>query len=477
MANIQLPQNKQAIFLSGLTYYLAVLLFALMHVESKFIMDGFSHVFTIANWETFSPAMGRHVLILHQLIPVVCAKLGATTMSIMEAYVLGDVLFHFSIFLCLLFILKDQWAALFAVSVHVFGMFYNHFMMVGELHPGSMFAIVTLSVVVNWRSLSNWKRVLLFPSAFFTVSSHPLALAGFLVSLWLWRLSVKRNVGLGYVGVIVTSILMLILKWLLLDSYDVDTVTQIIRPFSEAILVMFKPSYLLNFSLFYLFTSPVVAIAGLFGTVYLIDKQKYIIVMLFVGFQIGWAVLVQQYLDFTYFDLNLIQSMMHDRYLFPMRFVTLGMVLVVIVPKLSRTNSWSTLHFYVIASWMLGMPFLFFSAQKADRTIVELRNTVIETREKKIPKSYYLADDYCDDIYIHRGSFFATFILSSIDGGEPCHVLHASEETIQGLDSINNTELLLMDGIIFSTKQLNKKRFRIDSGSYKPLNYSCNRNY
>lgn len=154
-----------SVLICGILYYLVILVFALMHLESKFIMDGFSHVFTIANWETFAPTMGRHVLVLHQLLPVIFSKFGASTASVMQAYVVGDVLFHLSIFLVLFFALKDRWAALLAVSVHLFGMFYNHFMMVGELHPGSMFGILTLSVVVNWRGLSKRKRLLLYPAA------------------------------------------------------------------------------------------------------------------------------------------------------------------------------------------------------------------------------------------------------------------------------------------------------------------------
>lgn len=463
-------KNLWSILICGSSYYFVALMFAMSHVESKFIMDGFSHVFMIANWETFSEPMGRHVLLLHQLIPVLWAKFGATTMAIMEAYVIGDVLYYFSIFLVLLLVLRDRWAALLAVSVHVFGMFYNHFMMVGELHPGSMFAIMALSIIISWSNLSSWKRALLLPAIFFTVSSHPLALVSFLVSVWLWRLATDKDVAIGYLRLISLSLFTLLLKWVLLDNYDQQTLGSTIRTIPEAMLVLINPGYLLNFILFFLFSSPIVAIMGLFGTIYLIAKQKYVSVLLFFGFQIGWTVLVQQYLDFSYFSFELIHSMMHDRYLFPMRFSVLGLVLMVIIPAINWPNS----HAYIMASWMLGVPFLFLSAQKADRTIAELRNTVIEARKQGVTKGYYSVERYCDNIYIHTGSFFATFILSSIDTEEPCHVIHASNQSLRDIRKLKAQELLLMDGVPFDIKMLNNKRFRIDTGPYKQLNYSCN---
>ena len=466
--------SRLSILTGGTAYYIVVLIFAISHVESKFIMDGFSHVFTIANSETFSQAMGRHVLILHQLLPVICAKFGASTTGIMEAYVVGDVLFHFSIFLVLLLFFKDQLAALFAVSIHVFGMSYNHFMMVGELHPGSMFAIITLSIILSWNGLNKWKKILVIPAAFFTVSSHPLALVGFLVSAWLWRIATEKSVGLSRLWLIALSVFMLLLKFLLLDDYDQQTIGSNPRTFSEAALVLIDSSYLLNFTLFFLFTSPVVAISGLFGSLYLIDKRKYVTVLLFLTFQIVWAVLVQQYLDFTYFDMDFIQSMMHDRYLFPMRFVVLSMVFLIIIPLGTQRSAWSNIHRYAIASWMLGLPFLFLSATKADRTIAGFRDVVHAAQKQGITKGYYSVEEYCDDVYIHRGSFFATFILSSIDGGEPSHIIHASAETIRDLNSVKPEELLLMRGITCSKKQLNPKRFRVESGSYKKLDYFCN---
>jgi hypothetical protein len=469
--------SRLSILTGGTAYYIVVLIFAISHFESKFIMDGFSHVFTIANSETFSQAMGRHVLILHQLLPVICAKLGATTLGIMEAYVVGDVLFHFSIFLVLLFFFKDQLAALFAVSVHVFGMYYNHFMMVGELHPGSMFAIMTLSIILSWNGLNKWKKILVIPAAFFTVSSHPLALVGFLVSAWLWRIATEKSVGLSRLWLIALSLFMLLLKLLLLDDYDQQTIESNLRTFSEAALVLIDSSYLLNFTLFFLFTSPIVAITGLFGSLYLIDKRKYVTVLLFFLFQMGWVVLVQQYIDFTYFALDSIQTMIHDRYLFPMRFVALSMVFLIVIPLRTQGSGWPTVHRYVIASWMLGLPFLFFSAKKADKTIAAFRDVVHIAREQKITKGYYSVEEYCDDVYIHRGSFFTTFILSSIDGGEPSHIIHASAETIRDLNSVKPEELLLMRGITCSKKQLNPKRFRVDSGPYKQLDYSCNSNH
>jgi len=465
--------SQLSILAAGTVYYTIILVLALSHLESKFIMDGFSHVFTIANWGTFAAPMGRHVLVLHQLLPVIASNLGVSIRGIMEAYVVGDVLFHFSIFLCLLFVLKDKWAALFAVSVHVFGMCYNHFMMVGELHPGSMFAIMALSIICHWDYYSKRQKTLIVPAAFFTVSSHPLALVGFLVSAWLWRTATDRNIGLGYLKLMALSLVMLLFKWLLLDAYDQQTVGRTLRTFSEAAVVLLDSSYLLNFTLFFLFTSPVVAAMMLFGVLYLIDRRKYVTVLLFFAFQIGWMILVQQYLDFTYFSLSLIQSMMHDRYLFPMRFVAMSMLFLVVIPLGVRKSAWSNVQQYVFASWALCLPFLFFSAQKADTTIADFRNVIHIAREQGIAKGYYPVEEYCDDAYIHNGSFYATFILSSIDLEQTCQILHASEETMMDLRHVKTDELLLMDGNIISTKMLNEKHFHIQSGTYKKLKYRC----
>lgn len=457
----------------GIFYYTGVLLFGLSHLESNFIMDGFSHVYTIASWETFAPTMGRHVLILHQLVPVIAANMGASTRGIMEAYVAGDTLLYFSVFLLLLCVLKDRWAALLAISVHVFGMFYNHFMMVGELHPGSMFAILTLSVVVNWQGLSEPKRLLLYPAAFFTVSSHPLALASFLTMLWLWRVSSSPKIGLGNMKSAALTMVMLILKWLMLDDYDVSTVTSNIRPLSEAIMVMFNPSYLLNFSLFFLFTSPVAAIGLLFALLHLLNGGKHLTVALLLLFQLGWAILVQQYLDFTYFSLDFIQSMMHDRYLFPIRFVALGCLFLMVLPKLEHGEASDGISLYVMAVWLLGLPFLAFSAKKADRTIAEFKNTIHESRKQGITKAYYPVEDYCDDVYIHRGSFFATLVLSNLDHLEPVHVVHASTSMIDRLDFLNEGEVLLMAGVIADVEKLPSDRMSFPTGKYQPLKYTC----
>ena len=436
-------------------------------------MDGFSHVYTIANWETFASPMGRHVLILHQLLPVIWAKLGASTTTIMQMYVLNDTLLHLAVFLILLIVLKNQWAALFVVSVHVFGMYFNHFMMVGELHPGSIFAILTLSLVFRWEELSGVKKLLLIPAMFFTVSSHPLALVSFLTTFWIWRLSTNRDKGLGYFPSFGITSVMLGLKLLMLDDYDVNTVEDSIRPFSEALGAFLDPGYLLNFSLFFLFSSPVISLLLVFGSLYMILNNEKLTAGFLIAFVLSWSFFVQKYLDFTYFSLDFIQSMMHDRYLFPIRFVTLGVALLVIVPKQLSLQNRVNLPKYVMVSWLLGVPFLVFSSKKADHTVAEFRSVIAQARSQGIVKGFYPVEKYCANSYIHQGSYFATLVLSNLDHLPPVQVVHANANTMAKLPLLGLHETLLMEAIVLDTEHLEHLRISHPTGKYQPLDYTC----
>lgn len=470
--NSQNWQPHLYVLVGGMLYYAVMLLFGLAHFESKFIMDGFSHVYTIANWETFASPMGRHVLILQQLLPVIWAKLGGSTAEIMQLYVINDTLLHVAVFLMLLLVLTDVWAALLAISVHVFGMCFNHFMMVGELHPGSMFAILTLSLVTHWSKLSTAKKLWLLPAAFFAVSSHPLALISFLTTFWIWRFSTEEHSPPNISFSIGITLGMIVLKLLLLDDYDVETVNESLRTTDEAVLSFLDPSYLLNFILFFLFSSPVVSIMLVFGIIYLLADGQKLTGVLLTAFFLGWSLLIQKYLDFTYFSLDFIQSMMHDRYLFPIRFVTLAVVVLIIAPKLFSGPSSTAAPVYIMASWMLGIPFLVLSSTKADRTISEFRNAIYTARSQNINKGFYPIENYCDDTYIHRGSFFATLVLSNLEE-RPAQVIHASETTIEELMLLDENEILLMDGVILNTEHLERGRIVHPKGKYQSLDYTC----
>jgi hypothetical protein len=461
---------------AALLYFGAVLWLALGHYEAKFIMDGFSHVFTISNSETFSSSLGRYVLLIQQVVPVLFAKAGADIRTIMLAYVIWDVVFYFLCFLFTLFVLKDALASLLLVSVHSFGIYYNHFMMVGELLPGAMFAIITLSTIRNWGALDGWKWSVTTIAAFFTVSSHPLALVSLVVASVILRSGESMGErGIRWPGLLVLLVLMMALKLLLLDDYDENTIYNTVRGPAETVMALLAPSYLFDYLQYYLLSSPVVSVLSVIILLCGIRLQMWLPLGLWAMFVVAWSVVAQQYLDFSFYGLNSVVNMMHDRYLFPMKFATLSFLILIIVPGQWRIGHGAWWSRVIMVLWFAGLPFLYLSSFKAQRTVDEFRTVISWARQEGFHKAHYPVQDYCLDTYIHRGSFYATLILSSIDGGIPCHVVHAPNHLIPKLAGLREDEILLMEGIVKSTDDLDPKRFSLPKAVYERLDYACDR--
>lgn len=454
-------------------YFLVTMLLRLAHLESNFIMDGFSHVFHIVEYETFSGSLGRHVLIIHQILPVIWSRLGGSLSGIMEAYVVGDSLFYFSVLLVLVLFLKDQIAVLLLISVHILGMPYNHFMMVGELMPGASMAVVALSILRNWSSLSNIKRAALVPAAYFTVSSHPLALVGFLMCASIWWVSVYYQNPRARLLIIAVCAIMVLLKLTLLDDYDVNTINaRNYNPLASHLVVSLETA--LDFSLFFIYNSPIISVLTALCFSILLAFKRYSLLIFGLFLLFSWVLVVLHYLDFRNFSLSFLQSMMHDRYLFPIRFSVVFLFCYVIIPDLDTPLS-GVMKNLVYSLWIVGFPFLLFSSRKADLTISKFRDMIEQARKSNLSKAYFDEDQYCQGSYIHRDSFFATIILSNLDTPwDPVHVVHASNEVKEVLSELNDNEVLLMNNLVYNVKEVKARRLKFPSGEYEEISYSCN---
>lgn len=181
------------------------------------------------------------------------------------------------------------------------------------------------------------------------------------------------------------------------------------------------------------------------------------------------------YVDLSDFNLNLATNMMANRYLFPVQFLNISVLCLVVLPWVKQQFSMVKPELIFCGFWFLGLGFFQIASIRANRTINEFKQTITEARRQGLSKSFYPIRDYCRDIYLHNGSFYATYILSSIDGGEPCQVVHATQEEIERLVELDDDMIYLMHQVQVHSKSVNSKRFTPLMGSYTRLDYRCDR--
>lgn len=476
--NQTLDRQKTAIIFGlGTIYFLVVLVFGLFNYQSKFIMDGYSLIFQISYDEWFTTAVGRYVMWIPQIFPVFLSMVGASVSTIMQGYVINDLLLFFGSFAFLLWGLKRPYFALLLVGTHALGMYFNHFMMVGELQPGSAFAVMSMAILASWKTAGFGQKLLLVPFLLLTVWSHPLALISFMAAVGLIYLfdRNKHETVAGIKVLVLVAVGMLLLKFAFIEEYDVNSVDRTFRTPTETLAAFMSGPYLIDQFLYLIVSSPV-GIALFLINLYHLGKMhtwmQMLALVLFCGL---WWFVVNMYVNLSGFNLNLATNMMANRYLFPVQFLVLSVFCLSTLPWLERVWSKARPVYVFCGLWFIGVGFFMVAGRRANRTINEYKTTIDAAREQGLEKSYFPVSDYCRDIYLHSGAFYATYVLSNLDGGPPCHVVHGTPSEIEDLSRLSDDVIYLMREVQSHTGELNTDRFQPLLGPYMQLDYRCTR--
>ncbi len=462
------------VFIIGSIYFFLSALISIVNYQYKFIYDGTSIVFHIANYEEFPPAAQREVFYLQQIIPVMLAKGTASLKSIMIGYVLNVYMLFYLMFAFIMLYFKDAVSGILLLVVHYVGDPLNQIIMVEELLPGACFIIVLFSFYRNLNLINTeWKKYALGTLIiFFIIRSHPLATLSLIAAIPIVIMSdvsyfkkhFKTFVFLGGV-----FLLLMAQKFVSLNDYDSGRLSEG-KGFMESITDFLSPRYFMG--MFYFLFSVRFFFTALFGVTifYLLKNKKHIelfvLIVIFFGIVLLFNMLALDLEDNNWYPLHL----KYDQWTLPVRFVIFTAFCYLVLEKISPYRNAKLIASASTVLFVLSL-FHYSYSYNISKEYHRQTNAIIEKCiEENITKAVIETNELGAWPPIVENAYFDILIFSSLNRDSSIQVVYLDEDESYDNSVLGNSEYLILqkDHDVVSIEELNNKHFFIsDKDTYQ----------
>jgi hypothetical protein len=474
--NIMWKQHSivKAIFILGSIYFFLSALISIVNYQYKFIYDGTSIVFHIANYEEFPPAAQREVFYLQQIIPVLLAKTSASLKSIMIGYVLNVYILFFIMFAFIMVYFKDAVSGILFLIVHYVGAPLNQIIMVEELLPGACFIIVLFSFYRNLNLINiEWKKYAIGSLIiFFIIRSHPLATLSLMASIPLVIMSdlsyfKKHFKTFAFLGGV--FLLLMAQKFISLNDYDSGRLSEG-KGFVESVTELLTPRYFMG--MFYFLFSVRFFFTALFGLTifYLFKNQKHIelfilTIMLFTVVSL-FNMLALDLEDSNFYPFHL----KYGQWTLPVRFVVFTAFCYLVLEKISPYRNAKLIAATSTVLFVLSLLHYSYSYNISKDYHVQVNAIIEKCIEENITKAIIETNELGTWPPIVNNAYFDILIFSSLNRDRSIQVVYLDEDESYDSSVLNNSEYLILQkghDVAF-VDELNDKHFSIsDKDTYQ----------
>lgn len=467
------PRVLWHILIIGSVYFLWSALYSIVHYQEKFLLDGTSLVFHIANFKSFPYAAQREVMFFQQFIPVALAIVGAPLKWIMIAYVANVYLFYFCLFVITSVIFKDSLSSLFLILLHFKGDPYNYFMMVEELLPGVCILIVLLSIIRNFAAIKS--KYLGYTSIAFlllcVIRSHPLALlclpCGLVVLLIESPDFYFRNKK-AIIWLATISFLLLTSKYLWLNSYDIKTISNgksVLQSFVE----LLNPGYLGEMVLYLFYLRKIFTITFSVTIVYLIYTQRYIPLGVFLLLVAAITVIFNTQVNQSNFQVHELSHLSYDRWSLPVRFVVFSAFSYWVLKHINDVNIYKITGLFAAFYFALGLVQISEEQERSQKYIRQAQNIIECCRATNVSKAMLRVDDLENPGIVHHNCFQDIMVMSSLNSPDSCiQVVYVSDKETTFVKSIHRDQVLLhKNEPPVDLTDINSSYFQLDTIDYQ----------
>jgi len=456
----------------GLLYFLLTTVYSLIHYQEKFILDGYSHIFHIANYKSFVSAAQREIMYLQQLIPVIVANLGGSLKAIMISYVLSVHLLYVLAFLILTLFFKDLYSSILLVLIHFKGIPYNCFMMVEELLPGACCVILFLSAIRNFDRFKSRVSVVLFLSfmLLLIVRSHPIAIVCLAVTapllLFTNRQFFIRERKIVFSGIVILGVIAGA-KFLFLNSYDLQTLSNM-KSIKGSFTELLDTKHLTDIFFYIFYTRNIFTILFIVLFLFLYSQKNYkailtILLLLFVGLVVFNMTVTHEVIYIH--DLG-VRS--YDTRSLQIRMLIFAAFSFFVLPAI---NDW--LYYRATKSTLILLSVIgllqTFSEQKYSIGYLDQAKSIIEnSRKEGVSKVAVRLSDLNGLFPVHANAYRDIMVISSLENSKATvQVVYIDDKNNPDVSDIQPDEILLdLDGDPINIEELDSGYFTVNKEPY-----------
>ncbi|MCP4123217.1 MAG: hypothetical protein GY751_15800 [Bacteroidetes bacterium] len=460
--------------LTGGLYFLGLVIFSLVFLRERFMVDGAYMIYEIANELKYPAAQNRHIIILLDAFPLLSVLIGLPLKTVMISWVVNYVVFYAACFYIVLYVFKDRQSAWFILLTNLFLMGFGFFNIADEITPSATLAILIYSY---WRHISRrpWKLkyILLAALFFFTVFGHIIVSIAVLLVISYHFLTEKYRMftikEFLVPGILFTVFLVMRMTSAMNDGYERSNITLNGNSlFVELATMDFQ--FLKDFARFYFRSFIVVAAMGLVAIIELFRRKNWKD-LVFLGLlssayiAIWYVVIHARWGDVSYYEMDLSQL----RWMFPLNFLITFIFTCLFFGNSDRLRvRWT----YIVFGLTIGGQFLYLAhlSTYPRNTVTQYKAITELAHQSDGWKFYTNTDNKCPHGTYH-GVYTNSMVFSAMEGPDQTVqiVFVNSEEDLQTIKTMADDSLFLKQGFGWSLKRTNTRYFRNDAANYNVI--------
>ena len=451
--------------ITGHLFFICLALVSLFYWRERQAFDAAHYLFELIDRKWFFIAHGRPLGVVSQVLPLVGIWLGVPLKAVAILYSIGDILWYYLIFLFLGYGLQTRQGIIILLLLLSVTVRFSFFCPVTELLQG-------LALIPVWIALLNKSFRFRFPVLIFVLAliifSHPLLFIPAAFSFAWWGI---KPADYGKLKKIIwpSFAVLLLLKMLLLDSYDHDkTFYPVVYDDYGYIKTMWDPGYILSFLKMLGFSYPLLTILFLTSLfIFTLRKEYKKGLLLFAGVS-GFLVIIiatHRFTEITNYS---------ERMLLPLAYmISVAAAGTIILGKDFLPKLLAYVGFVLIL--LLHFDMLRVTAQPYTFRTKQLAAITSSARKMNIRKGIVNEDKLEQNSFAMSGWSYPleTLLFSAYEGPDSCVTIALVKEHIDRIkeqgNSVEPDEWIKWTEIILPVNTLNQQYFRLPNAPYSPI--------
>lgn len=266
--------SSKLIEYAGHGIFATLFIMAVLLYKERLFADASYYAFHAINSGFFHVEHGRIVLALSQILPLIGYYLHLPLQWLLVLSSVGHEVFYYSIFLILIYFIKDLRAALLLILVHLIGQLWLYYSPMLEICYGAALAVLFYSILSNEKYKNDFWLALLLLSQWFVMTSHleNFLLIGLAICYDILNRGWHKRI---HISVIALSFVGLFVEFLTFSEYEAAKVFSN-EPKSNGLTKLFDLTYWADVNRMFLEYFPELTIFLLLSFIYLIYKKKFI---------------------------------------------------------------------------------------------------------------------------------------------------------------------------------------------------------
>lgn len=456
--------SSKLIEFAGHGIFAILIVMAVLLYKERLFADASYYAFHAINSGFFHVEHGRIVLALSQIVPLIGYYLHLPLQWLLVLSSIGHEVFYYSIFLILIYFIKDYRAALLLILVHLIGQLWLYYSPMLEICYGAALAVLFYSILSNGKYKNDFWLIVLLLSQWFVMTSHleNFLLIGLAIGYDILNRGWHKRI---HISVISLSLIGLLIEFLTFSEYEAAKVFSN-EPKSNGLAKLFDLNYWADVNRMFLEYFPELTVFLLLSFIYLIYKKEFVKLFLMLASVAALLLAVNLSADANEF------SRYHESMYNPLVFVLSFFA----VFEISMTNNvWFKRALFLIFLFIVAnrISWTWNAGENLRKRSAQLERLVDYVQELGDSKYLIESENFQKQYsYIAWSNPIESLLYSAIDGKDKSVTISTIDdyEFNDNLKKLNDSSYIFRRFEIVPHSFLNPRYFLLDKSAYSKLN-------